>query len=250
MKIDLNCDMGESFGHYTLGSDEAIMPFISSANIACGYHAGDPLVMMRTVTLAAKHNVGVGAHPGYPDLQGFGRRSLELSAEEIEAMVLYQVSALAGFAKAASTELVHVKPHGALYNQAATDNPIARAVARGVAKFSKNLILVGLAGSALVAAGVVEGLRVANEAFPDRAYNFDGTLMPRQQPGAVFENVELVVNNAARLATQGISSGNMQVKVDTLCLHGDNPIAPALAKAVWTALAERGIDVMGLAKVL
>jgi 5-oxoprolinase (ATP-hydrolysing) subunit A len=250
MKIDLNCDMGESFGHYTLGSDEAIMPYISSANIACGYHAGDPLVMMRTVAMAAKQNVAVGAHPGYPDLQGFGRRSLELAPDEVEAMVLYQISALAGFARAAGTELVHVKPHGALYNQAAVDSPIAHAVARGVSKFSKNLILVGLAGSALVAAGVVEGLRVANEAFPDRAYNFDGTLMPRQQPGAVFESVELVVNNAARLAMQGINAGDMQIKVDTLCLHGDNPNAPALAKAVWSALADRGVDVMGLAKVL
>lgn len=245
MKIDLNCDMGEN-----AGNDEAAMPYISSVNIACGCHAGGPMVMKQTVELAVKNNVAIGAHPGYQDIEGFGRRDMNLSSDEIEALVLYQVGALAGFAKSAGAELMHVKPHGALYNQAAMDRTVAHAVARGVAKFSKNLILVGLAGSALVAAGVVEGLKVANEAFPDRAYNFDGTLMPRKQPGAVFDSVELVVNNAVRLATVGIAFGDMTVKADTLCIHGDNPNAPALAKAVSLALADRGIDVMGLAKVI
>lgn len=245
MKIDLNCDMGEN-----AGNDAAAMPYISSVNIACGFHAGGPMVMKQTVELAVKHNVAIGAHPSYQDVEGFGRRDMNLSSDEIESLVLYQVGALAGFAKAAGAELMHVKPHGALYNQAATDRTVAHAVARGVAKFSKSLILVGLAGSALVAAGVVEGLKVANEAFPDRAYNFDGTLMPRQQPGAVFDSVELVVNNAVRLATVGITFGDMTVKADTLCIHGDNPNVPALAKAVSLALSERGIDVMGLAKVI
>lgn len=187
--IDLNCDMGESFGRYALGHDEAIMPFITSANIACGFHAGDPLVMAKTVALAVRHGVAVGAHPGYPDLQGFGRRSMDLSPDEVESIVLYQVGALAGFARAAGAELAHVKPHGALYNQAATDRASAQAIARDVARFSKNLILVGLAGSVLIEAGVEAGLRVANEGFPDRAYNPDGTLTSRRMPGAVRKSV-------------------------------------------------------------
>ena len=157
MKIDLNCDMGESFGRYRLGNDEALMPHITSANIACGYHAGDPLVMDATVRLAVRHGVGVGAHPGFPDLQGFGRRAMRLSPEEVEAFVLYQVAALAGFARAAGVELAHVKPHGALYNLAAQDRTIAEAIARGVARFSKNLVLVGLAGSPLADHAIESG---------------------------------------------------------------------------------------------
>jgi 5-oxoprolinase (ATP-hydrolysing) subunit A len=250
MWIDLNCDMGESYGRYVLGQDEAVFPFITSANIACGFHAGDPSVMKWTVALAVKHGVGIGAHPGYPDLQGFGRRNMEVSAEEVEDMVLYQVGALAAFARAAGTELTHVKPHGALYNQAAADRALAHAVARGVARFSKQLILVGLAGSALVAAGVVEGLKVANEAFPDRAYHPDGTLVSRVEPGAVVQFPDAVAANALRLAREGISSGSMQVKIDTLCIHGDNPNAALIARAVVETLTANNIDMMQLAKVV
>lgn len=250
MLIDLNCDLGESFGRYRLGQDEAVIPFVTSVSIACGFHAGDPVVMKQTVDLAARHGVSIGAHPGYPDLQGFGRRNMDLSPEEVEALVLYQVGALAGFAKAAGVEMAHVKPHGALYNQAAGDRALARAVARGVARFSKELILVGLAGSALVAAGVVEGLKVANEGFPDRAYNPDGTLVARRAPGAVVESPDDVAANAVRLAKHGISFGSMQVKIDTLCIHGDNPNAAAIGKAVVDVLMANSIDVVRLSKVV
>src|SRR5574341_583966 len=250
MMIDLNCDMGESFGRYALGQDEGVIPFITSANIACGFHAGDPVVMKRTVELAIKQGVSIGAHPGYPDMQGFGRRNMDLSPDEVEAMVLYQVSALAGFAKAAGAELAHVKAHGALYNQAAGDRGLAHAVARGVARFSKDLILVGLAGSALVAAGVVEGLKVANEGFPDRAYNPDGTLVSRRLPGAVVQYPDEVAANAVKLAKHGISFGSMQVKIDTLCIHGDNPNAAAIGKTVVDVLTANSIDVVRLSKVV
>jgi len=249
MKIDLNCDLGESFGRYQLGQDEAILPHITSANIACGFHAGDPGVMAKTVALAAHYEVEVGAHPGYPDLQGFGRRAMALAPGEVEALIVYQVGALAGFARAAHTELTHVKPHGALYNQAVADPALAAAIARGVAQFSRNLILVGLAGSPLITAGEEAGLRIANEAFPDRAYNPDGTLRSRQLPGAVFEQPEAVAANAVQLAQNGIMFGEARVRVDTLCIHGDNVNALPLVRAVRAALAAKNIEVVGLRKL-
>ena len=247
MKIDLNCDMGESFGAYRLGDDAAILPFITSANVACGFHAGDALVMQATVGLCAAARVRVGAHPSTPDLQGFGRREMSLAPEEAEAFVLYQVGALAAFAGAAGVELTHVKPHGALYNQAARDPALAEAVARGVARFSRGLILVGLAGSALVAAAAAAGLHAASEGFPDRAYNPDGSLRSRRLPGAVLHDPAQIAANAIRLATEGIAmQAQGQVTVDTLCLHGDNPAAVAAAQAVRAALAEANIEVVGL----
>lgn len=246
MTIDLNCDMGESFGRYTLGNDNAILSYITSANIACGLHAGDPLVMASTVKAAFAAGVAIGAHPGYPDLQGFGRRDLALSADEAAAFVTYQIGALAAFAKAANADLSHVKPHGALYNKAAVDRELSRAIARAVAGFSRELILVGLAGSALVAAGADAGLRVANEAFPDRAYAPDGTLLPRQMPGAVLGNPADIAANAVRLATAGLVFGGQKAGVETLCLHGDNPQAAQSAMAVRGALTEAGIAVRAL----
>lgn len=247
--VDLNCDMGESFGRYQLGEDEAVMRWITSANIACGLHAGDPLVIDRTVALAAERGISVGAHPGYPDLQGFGRRAMHMSPEEAEAFTLYQVAALAGFARAHGVELAHVKPHGALYNQAAGDAGLAEAVARGVRRFSRDLVLVGLAGSALVAAGAALGLRVANEGFPDRAYNPDGTLRSRRQPGAVLEDLEAICAQAVRLASEGVSfggAGQPAAPVDTLCIHGDHPGAAQTAEAVRKALEAAGIAVRPL----
>ncbi len=247
MSIDLNCDMGESFGAYRIGQDEAILPYITSANIACGYHAGDPLVMDATVRLAKAQGVCIGAHPGYPDLQGFGRRNLDLTPAEAEAMVLYQVGALAGFARAAGTELVHVKPHGALYNQAARDASLAAAVARGVARFSRSLVLVGLAGSQLLAAGVETGLTVAGEGFADRAYNPDGSLRSRRLPGALLESPEEVLAQAIALATRRVvvSSGSQTTAwaVDTLCLHGDTPGAADFARTLRAGLSRAGIEV-------
>jgi UPF0271 protein len=249
-QVDLNCDLGESFGRYSLGEDETIMGSITSANVACGLHAGDPLVIDRTVQLAARYGVNVGAHPGYPDLQGFGRRVMDLTPEEAEAFVLYQVSALAGIARANGVALVHVKPHGALYNQAAIDARLAEAVARGIKRFSRELVLVGLAGSALVAAGNTVGLPTANEGFPDRAYNPDGLLRSRRMPGAVLESAEEICSQAVRLVKEGIlimEGGNQKrVMVETLCIHGDHPGAERNAAAVRQALEAEGIGITGL----
>jgi 5-oxoprolinase (ATP-hydrolysing) subunit A len=250
--MDLNCDMGESFGAYALGQDAVVMPFITSANIACGYHAGDPLVMAASVALAAQHGVAVGAHPGHPDLQGFGRRSMDLTPEEVEALTLYQIGALAGFTRAAGVELVHVKPHGALYNQAAKDIALARAIARAVAKFSAQLILVGLAGSALVTAGEEAHLHTASEGFPDRAYNPDGSLRSRKLPGAVLEDPAEVLAHALELAARGIKvesgSQTRYIAVDTLCLHGDHAHSGENARKVRGALEAAGIAVARLGK--
>lgn len=246
MSIDLNCDLGESFGAWRMGADEAIMPLITSANIACGFHAGDPAVMARTVQLAKAHGVAVGAHPGYADLQGFGRRELQLAPDEVEALVLYQIGALAAFARAEGVELAHVKPHGALYNQAAREHALAQAIARAVARFSRELILVGLAGSALIEAGAEAGLRAANEGFPDRAYNADGTLRSRRLPGAVLEAPETVAAQAVRLATEGIEKDGNRIAVETLCIHGDGPHAVEFARAVRAALIDRGVNLQRL----
>ena len=242
MKIDLNCDVGESFGRYTLGDDKSLLSMVTSANIACGFHAGDPGVMAQTVRLAVRLGVSVGAHPGYPDLQGFGRREMALSPEEVEAMVLYQVSALAGFARDAGVEVVHVKPHDALYNQAARDRPLAEAIARGVKRFSSQVILVGLAGSELVAVGKESGLRVASEGFPERGYNADGTLMSRRLPGAVLDSPAESATNAVRLAKSGV--------VQTLCIHGDNPAAVEIAEAICAALAVGEMEIGAMGKFL
>jgi len=242
VNIDLNCDMGESFGRYTLGDDEAIMQLITSANVACGWHAGDPIVMDRTVKLAKQYGVNVGAHPSHLDLQGFGRREIDLTPEEAELFIQYQLGALYAIAKANTVDLTHVKAHGAIYNQAAKDEQLAAGIAKGVAKFSKSLILVGLAGSALLRAGEAAGLRVASEGFPDRAYNPDGTLMSRKLPGAVMESAETVAANAVRLATHGVGDHG----IDTLCIHGDGPHAVEFAHAVREALQANGIDVQGL----
>ncbi len=252
MRIDLNCDMGESFGRYRVGADEALMPFITSANIACGYHAGDPLVMDRTVRLAVEHGVGVGAHPGFPDLMGFGRRQMQLSPEEVENYVLYQIGALAAFAKAAGTELAHVKPHGALYNMAAKDAELARAIVRGIARFSRELIVVCLAGSAMVEAAKEAGLRVAREGFADRAYNPDGTLRSRRLPGALIEDPQVAAERAIRMVREGVvvahTGEEIPLRVDTICVHGDTPTAVEIAKTIRRELETAGIEVAPMAR--
>jgi len=244
--MDLNCDLGESFGLYRLGNDEALLSIVTSANIACGLHAGDPLVMQRTVRMAVSKGVAIGAHPGYPDLQGFGRREMNLSAEEVEAFVLYQIGALMGFIRAEGGELVHVKPHGALYNQAAKDRVLARAIVQAVKRFSRRLIVVGLAGSVLVEEAREAGLPAAAEGFPDRAYNPDGTLKPRREPGAVLETVDAVCQQAIRLATRGAGDGAQCVPVETLCIHGDGAHAVEFATAVRNALQKAGISLQPL----
>jgi UPF0271 protein len=236
MTIDLNCDLGEG-----AGQDEALLPLITSANVACGLHAGGPAEMARVVQLAHQHGVAVGAHPGYADREHFGRRELALSSEEVTALLLYQIGALAALARAEGLELTHVKPHGALYNQAARDRELAQVVARAVVMFNRELILVGLAGSVVLEAGLEAGLRVAGEGFPDRAYNPDGTLMSRALPGAVLESAEAVAANALRLATEGVVTARGRTAVQTLCIHGDGPHAIKFARAVRAALAAQHI---------
>jgi UPF0271 protein len=227
MKIDLNCDMGED-----IGNDEAVMPYITSANIACGFHAGDSRTMRETVRLAKSYGVNIGAHPSWLDLQGFGRREMMLPPDEVESLILYQLGALYAIAKSEHVELHHVKPHGALYNRAAKDQVLANAIARAVKRFSGQLILVGLAGSSLIEAGVEAGLKVANEGFPDRNYNPDGTLVSRKEANAIIESPKEVAAHAMDLIQNGILFGEGRVKVDTLCLHGDHPRVAENAKLI------------------
>ena len=243
MKIDLNCDLGEE-----AGNDEAIMPYITSANIACGFHAGNENVMRATVKLAKQYGVNIGAHPGWNDRENFGRTEMNVSADEAEEIVFQQIHALERIAKEEGAALTHVKPHGALYNQAAKDRVLADAVVRAVKRISVGLILVGLAGSGLCEAGVEAGIKVAGEGFPDRAYNPDGTLMSRSKTGAVIESPEAVAANALRLIQDGILFGGKIVRVETLCLHGDNPHAAENAKLLHEMLIEHGVDVVVLKK--
>jgi UPF0271 protein len=254
MQVDLNCDLGESFGRYRIGADEAMMPYITSANIACGYHAGDPLVMDRTVRLAAKYAVGVGAHPSFPDLMGFGRRAMQLAPEEIENDILYQVGALAAFARAAGVDLVHVKSHGALYNMAARDMELARAIVRGIARFSHDLIVVCLAGSAMIEAAGEAGLRAAGEGFADRAYTPDGTLRSRQEPGAVIHDPQVAAERAVGMVRDGVvvahTGEEISLRVDTLCVHGDTPTAVQIAQTLRSELEMAGIEVKPMGSFL
>jgi UPF0271 protein len=250
-RIDLNCDMGESFGAYTIGADEVVMSSITSANIACGYHGGDPGVMRRTVRLARDAGVAIGAHPGFPDLQGFGRRDLRLTSQEAEDMVLYQIGALAAMARAEGVELSHVKPHGALYNMAVKDRSLADAIARAVVAFNPSLIFFALPNSDLARAGAPLGLRVALEGFADRAYEPDGSLTPRSRAGAVVHDPDVVVQRAVRLIVDGevvaTDGSTLAMHVDTICVHGDTPRAPALARALRTGLERAGVAVGAVA---
>ncbi|MBQ7497381.1 MAG: LamB/YcsF family protein [Selenomonas sp.] len=247
MVIDLNSNLGESFGAYTLGHDEEILQVVSSANIDCGFHAGDPLVMQRTVALARQHGVAVGAHPGLPDLVSFGRRKMAVSPEEAYSIVLYQVGALGAFVSAQGLKLHHVKPHGALYNMAAKDMVLSDAIAAAVYDADKNLILYGLAGSELIKAGKAKGLKTASEVFADRSYQEDGSLTPRSQPGALLEDEEEAVAQALAMAGEGqarTASGKLiPVKADTICVHGDGAKALAFAKRIRAALETSGIKV-------
>lgn len=245
--IDLNCDMGESFGAWTMGEDAAVMPWISSANIACGFHAGDPEVMLRTVRLARDCGVAIGAHVSLPDLQGFGRREMRVSPAEAHAFTLYQIGALAAIARAERMAVRHVKPHGALYNMAARDLPLAEAIAIAVRDADPALVLFGLSGSALIAAGKHAGLAVANEAFADRSYESDGTLTPRGIAGAVFESAERVAAQALALVENGCvrtrQGGDIAIAADTICLHGDRADAAEFARVVRGKLDAAGIRV-------
>ena len=244
--IDLNADVGESFGPWRMGADDELIPLVTSVNVACGAHAGDAATMLRTADLAARQGVAVGAHPGYPDLAGFGRRDLEMTADELRASIVTQVGAMVAAARVAGTRLRHVKPHGALYNRAARDAGIATTVACGVRDLDATLVLVGLAGSVSVAAAREAGLRVAEEAFADRRYERDGSLRSRRLEGAILTSGEAAAQ-AVSIARDGrvtASDGSMlDVRADTICIHGDTPDAVGVARAVRAALAKAGIDV-------
>lgn len=246
-QIDLNADLGESFGAWRMGDDAGVMPWITSANLACGFHAGDPATMCHTVALCVRHRVALGAHPSLPDLQGFGRREMRISPDEVYALTLYQIGALQAFAQAAGTRLRHVKPHGALYNMAARERALADAIAHAVADFDRGLILVGLAGSALVAAGRALGLVVSREGFCDRRYRADGSLTPRSEPHAVLEDRAEVVAQAVAIATRQqvvtADGATVRVEADTLCVHGDRPDAARLAQDLRQGLQEAGVQV-------
>jgi len=252
MRIDLNSDLGEAFGAWPMGQDGLLMPLISSANVACGFHAGDPGTIRQTVRLARKHGVAVGAHPGLPDLVGFGRREMQVAPNEVEDMVLYQIGALAAMARSEGVPLQHVKAHGALYNMACRDEHLAEAIARAVVAFDPALVLFGLPGSALLQAGLDAGLPVAAEAFADRAYLPDGSLAPRSQPGAVIHDVDAVVGRAVTMVTEQTvvttDGSTIEFEVDTLCLHGDTPGAAALAAAIRRGLEDAGVTIASLTR--
>ncbi|MGM0854220.1 MAG: LamB/YcsF family protein [Bacillota bacterium] len=241
MKIDLNCDLGESFGTYTIGQDDEMMKFVSSVNVACGFHAGDPLVMKQTVTNALSHNLKIGAHPGLPDLQGFGRRVIHVTPEEVYALVQYQIGALLAFIKAQGGKLSHVKPHGALYNMAARDSELAASIAKAVYDLDPGLTLFGLSQSELTKAGEELGLRVAHEVFADRSYQSDGSLTPRSLPNAVLHDENEVEKQVLRMVEkQEVVSTDgevLSIKADTICLHGDNTAALNLAKRLFEKLS-------------
>lgn len=250
MRIDLNSDLGESFGPWPMGQDAALMESISSANVACGFHAGDPGAMRVTVALAREKGVAIGAHPGFPDLVGFGRREMKASPAEVEDFVLYQVAALAGIAAAQGVALQHVKAHGALYNMACRDRALADAIARAVAAVDRTLILFGLPNSELIRAGEAAGLRTAAEVFADRAYDPDGSLTARSKPGSVIHDTASVVSRAVKMvrdkevvATDG---STIVLQADTICLHGDTPGAAEHARAVRRGLEAAGIEIRPL----
>lgn len=250
LSIDLNCDMGESFGPWVMGHDEQVIPWVTSVNIACGFHAGDPGTMRQTVALALKHGVKLGAHPGLPDLAGFGRRVMAVTPEQVYDMVVVQVGALAAVARTQGAALHHVKVHGALYNMAARDGALAKAIAQAVADIDRSLILYALAGSVQVQAGRDAGLTVAQEVFADRSYQDDGSLTPRQQAGAMITDADQSVQQVMQMIEQGtvtsLSGKTVPLSADTLCLHGDQAGAAEFAQRLHQAFEQSGVGVQAV----
>jgi UPF0271 protein len=250
MKVDINSDLGESFGSFTMGNDAEVMKYITSANIACGFHAGDPVVMEKTVRLALENKVAIGAHPGYPDLMGFGRRKMDLTPAEVRAYVFYQVAALKAVAEALGGKLQHVKAHGALYNEAAENESVAKAIAEAIMQLDPNLIFVGLAHSVMLEIARKMGLQTASEVFADRAYTRDGKLVPRSQPEAVIHDPEICNQRVLQMlksqTVQTIDGSEIQIKADTICIHGDNPAALELASSLRNHLEKNGVEIQAL----
>jgi 5-oxoprolinase (ATP-hydrolysing) subunit A len=250
MRIDLNCDFGESFGVYQLGEEEEILRYVTSVNIACGFHAGDPLVMRKTVQMALERKVAIGAHPGFPDLLGFGRRNIAVTPGEAYAYVVYQIGALAAFVKAEGGTMSHVKPHGALYNMAAKDAALAEAIAKAVYDVDPALTLYGLAGSELIRAAKKIGLRTASEVFADRTYQQDGSLTPRSDPRALIvdeqEAVQQVLTMVKEKRVRSLQGIDVPIEAETICIHGDGKKAVLFAKRLYEELRKEGVDVCSI----
>ena len=253
-RIDLNSDLGESFGAYKMGRDEQIIPLISSANVACGFHAGDPAVMAKTAALCKDSGVAIGAHPGFPDLQGFGRRNMNVSAEDVKHLVLYQVGALDAFCRASGLKLQHVKPHGALYNMAAKDPALARAICEGIQEYDPSLILLGLSGSEMLRQAQAVGLPWAAEVFADRAYEDDGTLVARTKPGAMIrdeeEAVSRVIGMIQKHTVTSVNGKEIEICPDSVCVHGDSETALLFVKKIRAALEREGIAIQPLKEIV
>ncbi len=253
-RVDLNSDLGESFGRYTLGMDEKIIPLITSANVACGFHASDPVVMEKTIALADAADIRVGAHPGFLDLMGFGRRNMVISPEEAKAYTLYQVGALAAFAGARGRKLQHVKPHGALYNMASTDYALARAICEGIYGFDKDLIVLALSGGELARAAKDMGMRVAQEVFADRAYEEDGTLVNRRKEGAMITDEEEAISRVIRMIKEkkvtAVTGNDISIEADSVCVHGDGQKALAFVERIRAALQKEGIVICPLEEIV
>jgi len=250
--VDLNCDMGESFGIYKLGSDLELMPYVSSISIACGFHAGDPSIMRQTMVLAKERDISIGAHPGYPDLAGFGRRPMQLTPAEVYDVVVYQVGAFLGVAKSLNVDGTHVKVHGALYNAASADKTLAAAIARAIYAVDSGLTLVGLAQSKLIEAGIEQGLRVSREAFADRRYQADGNLVSRSHPMALYHNFTEAKEQLQELLTTGyvtaLTGEKVAIQADTICVHGDSPQAIEFARGLRSLMCELGVTLSRLGR--
>ncbi|WP_097027268.1 LamB/YcsF family protein [Clostridium peptidivorans] len=253
-KVDLNSDLGESFGNYKIGLDEEVIKYVTSVNIACGWHAGDAEVMENTIKIAKENGVAVGAHPGFPDLMGFGRRNLSVNPGEMKAYIKYQLGALMAFAKAEGEKIQHVKPHGAMYNMAAKDLTLATAIAEAICEVDRDIILLGLANSELIKAGEQVGLKVANEVFADRAYNADGTLVARSKKGAVIHDADVAISRVVRMVKEGkvtaITGEDVNINAQSICVHGDNPDAVKFVKEIKTRLQEEGIEITAISNFI
>lgn len=253
-QIDLNCDLGESFGNYKIGMDEEVIPLISSANVACGYHASDPIVMQKTIAMTKKFGTAVGAHPGFPDLMGFGRRNLSVSPAEAKAYTLYQLGALDAFCRTQGVKMQHVKPHGALYNMAAKDYELARGICEAIYEFDKELIVLALSGGELVRAGEDIGLRTALEFFADRAYEEDGTLVNRRKEGAVITDENEALARVVRMIKENkltaITGKDISIKADSVCVHGDGVKALEFVKKIREKLTDEQIAIKPLAEIV
>lgn len=253
-KIDLNCDLGESFGAYKIGMDEEVIKYISSANVACGFHASDPVVMDKTVKNAKLNGIAVGAHPGFPDLMGFGRRNMNVSPSDAKAYVQYQVGALNAFCTANGVKLAHVKPHGALYNMAGKDYALSKAICEGIYEIDPNIILLGLSGSQMLKAAADTGLRCAKEVFADRAYEEDGSLVARTKPGAVItdekESLKRVIGMVKEGKVTAITGKEIPIEAQSICVHGDGVKALEFVKKIRQALTDEGIEIVPLQEIV